>query len=55
MDKNVTGDVVLGVMPIEMFANIPKFCRIEKKIGNPILHPTNLTELRDVAAAELPG
>ena len=28
---------------------------LKQKVGNPILHPTNLTELRDVAAAELPG
>ena len=40
-------------MQIEMFANIPEFFRIVQKFGNPILHPTNLTELRDVAAAEL--
>jgi hypothetical protein len=38
-----------------MFPNIPKILELKKKVGNPILHPANLTELRDVAAAELPG
>ena len=28
---------------------------LKKTVGNPILHSANLTELRDVAAAELPG